>query len=58
MTKTLACGDIMPGCSATFSAETEDELLAQAGQHAVDVHGIEVTPEVVEAVRGAIRDAD
>ncbi|MGC4108931.1 MAG: DUF1059 domain-containing protein [Nocardioides sp.] len=58
MTKTLACGDIMQGCQATFSAETEDELLAQAGQHAVEAHGLEVTPELVEVVRGAIHDTD
>jgi predicted small metal-binding protein len=46
----------MPGCSATFSAETEDELLAQAGPHAAEVHGItEITPEVLEAVKGAIK---
>ena len=58
MTKTLACGEIMDGCPATFSAETEDEVLAQAGQHAADVHGLEVTPELVEVVRGHIRDEE
>jgi predicted small metal-binding protein len=52
----LACGDVMPGCAATFSAETEDELLAKAGPHAAEVHGItEITPEVLEAVKGAIK---
>jgi predicted small metal-binding protein len=56
MTKTLACGEIMDGCPATFSAETEDELLAQAGQHAAESHGLEVTPELVEVVRSHIRD--
>ena len=56
MTKTLACGEIMEGCSATFSADTEDELLAQAGKHAADDHGLDVTPELVEVVRGHIRD--
>lgn len=56
MTKTLACGEIMDGCPATFSAETDEEVLAQAGQHAAEVHGLEVTPELVEVVRGHIRD--
>lgn len=52
----LACGDVMPGCAATFNAETEDELLAQVGPHAADAHGItEITPDVLEAVKGAIR---
>jgi len=47
----------MPGCAATFSAETEDELLAQVGPHAAaDAHGIpEITPDVLEAVKGAIK---
>ncbi len=56
MTKTLACGEIMDGCSATFSAATEDEVLAQAGKHAAEDHGLDVTPELVEVVRGHIRD--
>jgi predicted small metal-binding protein len=56
MTKTLACGEIMEGCAASFSAETEDELLQNAAQHAVEIHGLEITPELVEVVRGYIRD--
>jgi predicted small metal-binding protein len=58
MTKTLACGDIMDGCSATFEGATDDEILAQAGPHAVNVHGIEITPEVVEMVRSHIKETD
>ena len=48
----------MDGCTATFTAETEDDLLAQAGQHAAETHGLGVTPELVEVVRGHIRDED
>ena len=54
--KTLACGDIVSGCSATFSGESDDDILAQAGQHAVEVHGIDVTPEVVDMVRSHIKE--
>ncbi len=55
MTLNLSCGDVMPGCAATFSAETEDELLAQVGPHAAEAHGVtEVSPEVLESVRGAV----
>ena len=54
--KTLNCGELMPGCSERFQGETEDEILAQAGQHAVEVHNLEMTPELVETVRGHIRD--
>lgn len=56
--KTLACNDIMPGCPAVFTGETEEEVLQQGGQHAVEVHGLTVTPEIVEAVRAQIRDAE
>jgi predicted small metal-binding protein len=56
MAYTLACGDVMPGCDAKFSADSEEELLAQAAPHAAEVHGItELSPEVLEAVKGAIR---
>ncbi len=52
----LTCGDVMPGCDATFSAESEDELLAEVGPHAAEAHGItEITPDVLESVKGAIR---
>lgn len=58
MTKTLACGDIMEGCPATFSADSEAELLAQAAQHAAETHGLEITPELVEVVRDHIHEED
>jgi len=54
--KSLACGEVMPGCDATFQGQTDDEILAQAGRHAVEAHGLEVTPEVVDLVRSHIRD--
>ena len=54
--KTLACGEIMPGCDATFSGATEDEVLAQAGRHVTEDHGLVVTPELVEVVCGHIRE--
>ncbi len=54
----LACGDVMPGCAATFEADSEADLLAQVGPHAAEAHGIqEVTPEVLEAVKGAIKQS-
>ena len=56
--KTLACGDIMPGCGQKFREPTEDAILAQAGRHAVEAHGTEVTPEVVELVRKHIKDVN
>ncbi len=56
--KTLACGEIMPGCEARFEGETEEEVLTEAGRHVAEAHGLEVTPELVETVRGFIRDGE
>ncbi|MBA3286880.1 MAG: DUF1059 domain-containing protein [Acidimicrobiia bacterium] len=52
----LACGDVMPGCDATFEADSEEELLTQVAPHAAETHGItEITPDVLESVKGAIK---
>ncbi|TIC80894.1 DUF1059 domain-containing protein [Nocardioides sp. GY 10127] len=54
----LACGDVMPGCPATFSEETEDALLGEVAAHAAAAHGITtITPEVAEAVGAKVRRA-
>jgi predicted small metal-binding protein len=37
--KTFACGDIIPGCGATFTAADEDGILVQTRRHAVESHG-------------------
>jgi predicted small metal-binding protein len=53
--KTFACGDVVPGCSARFSAADDDGILAQVAGHAAHDHGIhDVTPELVQAVRDRI----
>ena len=55
MTFKLACGDVMPGCSARFETDDRDGLLAQVAAHAADAHGIiEITPEVLQAVESKI----
>ncbi|MEV8508459.1 DUF1059 domain-containing protein [Actinoplanes sp. NPDC051475] len=54
--KTFACGDVVPGCDATFVCDTEDEILAAVARHAAEDHGLtSVPPELVEAVRAAVR---
>lgn len=56
--KTFSCGDVVPGCSARFEGDSEDEILGQVGRHAHGDHGItEVTEELVAAVRRHIHDA-
>ena len=54
--KTLACGDLVPGCPAVLTAETEEEILQIAARHAVEEHGLTVGDELVAAVKGAIRN--
>jgi predicted small metal-binding protein len=34
-----------------------EEILRQAGQHAVEGHGLAVTPELVEAVKARVTEA-
>lgn len=53
--KRFACGDVIPGCNATFTAATEEGIFAQAVPHAAAEHGItEVTPELQATVRSLI----
>lgn len=55
MTFRLACGDVMPGCSAAFEDDTREGLLGQVAEHAGAEHGItEITPEVRTAVEDKI----
>jgi predicted small metal-binding protein len=57
MTKVLKCGDLMPGCGFEARGTTEQDVLKAAAVHAKEAHGLEATPELVEKVRGAIKEA-
>jgi predicted small metal-binding protein len=58
MPKTLNCRDVGVDCDASFTGETEEEIMAQAAEHARTEHGLdEVPPELAEKARGAIREA-
>jgi predicted small metal-binding protein len=53
--KTFACGDVIPGCGARFTAVDDDGLFAQVAGHAAAAHGVtDITPELVQAVRDRI----
>lgn len=55
MTFKLACGDVMPGCSARFEDDSRDGLLGQVAAHAGVDHGItEITPDILAAVESKI----
>ncbi len=53
--KTFACGDVVPGCKATWVCDTEDEILSNVAAHAAADHGlVEVSADLVAAVRANI----
>jgi predicted small metal-binding protein len=53
--KRFACGDVVPGCDASWTGGTDDDVFAAVSVHAGEVHGLtELTPELSAAVRSAI----
>ena len=57
--KEFSCGDVVPGCSASFKAGSDEEIFAQVASHAHHDHDIrEITAELVDAVRKNIRRTD
>lgn len=53
--KRFACGDVVPGCEASWVCSSEDEILARVATHAQLSHGLtEVNDELVAAVRSHI----
>lgn len=54
--KTLACRDVGFDCDAKIHADTVDEVLAQAADHASRVHGVTVTSEQAEGLKSLIRE--
>ena len=58
VSKRIHCDAIVPGCTWTATAPTEDALLQEVAAHALDAHGVtDVTPELVAQVKAAIQDA-
>ena len=56
--KLFACGDVVPGCSATFEASDDAGILGAVAAHAASAHGLTViSDELVTAVRSSIRAA-
>ncbi len=57
MAKSYTCRDVGVDCDWKTTAETEDEVMAAIGTHAAQVHPtIDLTPELMETVRAAIKD--
>jgi predicted small metal-binding protein len=54
--KEFACGSVVPGCVATFRADSEEGILSQVAQHAQADHGLtEIGDDLVAAVRSNIQ---
>lgn len=57
MAKVLRCRDVGFECDGVIRAETEEEVMQQAAEHAKTVHDVqELTDEVVQKVKAAIQD--
>lgn len=55
MTKRLECP--LEGCHATIEAESEQEVMAQAQDHANSAHpDLELDDETVETIRSSIEE--
>ncbi len=53
--KSFSCGSVVPGCTAQFSASTEEGILEQVARHAREDHGMtDVPAELVQQVRSHI----
>ncbi|MFQ5865818.1 MAG: DUF1059 domain-containing protein [bacterium] len=57
MAKVLRCRDVGFDCDGVVRAETEEEVLKMAAEHAQSVHNLkELSDAVVQKVKEAIRD--
>ena len=55
--KHFSCGDVVPGCGATFTATSEQGIFEQVAVHAREHHGLtEVDDATADAVRARITD--
>ncbi len=54
--KALRCRDAGFDCDHVVRAESVEEVLRQAAEHARTEHNVEVTPELAEQVKSLIRD--
>jgi predicted small metal-binding protein len=54
--KTLHCRDAGFNCEGVIRGNSEDEVLNQAAKHALEVHGVSVTPELAEQLQTLIKD--
>lgn len=55
--KSIACGDLVPGCHFKARAETEAELMQKVSDHVHEAHpDVTLTPALVTAAKEKIRE--
>jgi predicted small metal-binding protein len=55
--KQFSCGDVVPGCGASFQAESEADILRAVAEHARRDHGMTTIPDaLVDQVRSKMRE--
>jgi predicted small metal-binding protein len=53
--KEFRCADVVPDCHKTMRGATEQDILAQVANHALQDHGMQQVPQqLVEQVRSRI----
>jgi len=59
MKKVIHCRDVGFDCDGVIKANTENEALTLAAEHAKKVHGLkEVTPEIIAKVKSVMKTED
>ena len=57
MAKVIHCKDVGFQCEGVVKADSEEEVLKMAADHAKNVHGVsQLTDEMVQKVKSIIRD--
>ncbi|MBW3544290.1 MAG: DUF1059 domain-containing protein [Bacteroidetes bacterium] len=56
--KTLHCSDAGFDCRGVIQANTEEEVLSQAAEHARTVHGVQVTQELAQQLKTLIKEEE
>ena len=54
--KILHCRDAGFECEGVIRGKGEDEVMNQAAKHALEVHGVSVTPELAAQLKKMIKD--
>jgi predicted small metal-binding protein len=57
MKKVIHCKDVGFDCDGVIRANSEEEALQQAAQHASEVHGVtDISPEIVEKIKSVMQE--